>query len=107
MWAVVGVWDIDAEAIEPLRDQLTLMAAGKIGLPGFVHGTWTRDGHMIQVYADEQNARRYHQAMIDQGAVEPPGVRNIVWAVAEVGAESDLTGWTDRAGKHHTPDQTP
>ncbi|GAA1694300.1 hypothetical protein GCM10009745_44830 [Kribbella yunnanensis] len=103
MWAVIGVWDIDPDLIEGLRDQLSLMASSKIPLPGFVHGTWTRDGHMIQVYADEANARQYHQAMLDQGAVDRPGIRNIVWAVSEVGAESDTTGWTDRTGTHHPP----
>jgi hypothetical protein len=43
---------------------------------------------MVQVFADEQNARRYHHAMLAQGAVERPGVRCIVWDVAQVGAES-------------------
>ncbi|MBM7784972.1 hypothetical protein [Tenggerimyces flavus] len=103
MWAVIGVWDIDPELIEGLREQLSLMASSKIALPGFVHGTWTREGHMIQVYADEASARGYHRDMIDQGAVDRPGVRNIVWDVAEVGAESDTTGWTDRDGHRHTP----
>ncbi|HEY3560892.1 MAG TPA: hypothetical protein VGL05_25695 [Kribbella sp.] len=107
MWAVIGVWDIDPELIDGLRAQLPAMAHGKIALPGFVHGTWTVDGHMVQVYADEASARRYHQAMLEQGAVEQPGVRNVVWAVAEVGAESDLNGWTSRAGEHHAPDDQP
>ncbi|MEV6240842.1 hypothetical protein [Lentzea sp. NPDC051838] len=88
MWAVIGVWDIDPDKIDELRAQVPLMASSKVGLPGFVHGTWTLDGHMIQVYDNEADARRYHQAMIDQGAVEQPGVRNVVWDVAEVGAES-------------------
>ncbi|HEY3556559.1 MAG TPA: hypothetical protein VGL05_03830 [Kribbella sp.] len=56
---------------------------------------------MIQVFADEANTRRYHQDMIDQGATEQPGVRNVVWDVAEVGAESDDTGWRERDGNHH------
>ncbi len=43
---------------------------------------------MMQVFADEQNARRYHDAMLTQGAVDRPGVKSIVWDVAEVGAES-------------------
>ena len=66
------------------------MASSKVGTPGFVHGTWTLDGHMMQVYIDEQTARRYHDAMLTQGAVEPPGVKCIVWDVAEVGAESAI-----------------
>lgn len=36
----------------------------------------------------EADARRCHQDMLDQGATEPPGVRCVVWDVAEVGAES-------------------
>lgn len=103
MWAVIGVWRIDADAIGDLRERIPLMAAGKIDLPGFLHGTWTRDGHMIQVYADEQSAKNYHQDMINRHLVEPPGVRNLVWEVAEVGAESDTTGWTDRDGRRHDP----
>lgn len=55
-----------------------------------MHGTWTLDGHMIQVYADEADARRYHQAMLDGGFTEQPGVRCVVWDVAEVGAESQV-----------------
>ena len=88
MWAVIGVWKIDPSAIEELRTQVPLMASSKVGTPGFLHGTWTLDGHMMQVYADEQNARRYHDAMLAQGAVESPGMKSIVWDVAEVGAES-------------------
>ena len=42
---------------------------------------------MMQVFADDQNARRYHDAMLTEGAVERPGVKSIVWDVAEVGAE--------------------
>ncbi|GAA0613580.1 hypothetical protein GCM10009534_55390 [Kribbella sandramycini] len=97
------MWDIDDELIEGLRDQLTAMASGKLALPGFVHGTWTRDGHMIQVYADEASARGYHQDMLDRELVDRPGIRNLVWDVAEVGAESDASGWTDRDGVHHPP----
>ncbi|MEV6281305.1 hypothetical protein [Kribbella sp. NPDC051770] len=107
MWAVIGVWDIDADQIDGLREQLTLMAASKIPMPGFVHGTWTRDGHMVQVYNDELCARRYHQDMLDQHVVDRPGVRNLVWDVAEVGAESDAKGWTDRSGRHHPPGVLP
>ena len=88
MWAVIGVWECDPEVLGALRRQLPAMAEGKLELPGFVHGTWTVDGHMMQVYADEVSARRYHQDMIRQGAVERPGQRCIVWDVAEVGAES-------------------
>ena len=32
--------------------------------------------------------RRYHGDMLTQGAVDRPGLRSIVWDVAEVGAES-------------------
>ena len=58
MWAVVGVWEIDASLIEQVRAQVPEMAQGKIGMPGFLHGTWTRDGHVMMVFADEQAARR-------------------------------------------------
>lgn len=34
------------------------------------------------------NARRYHDDMRDRGLLDQPGVRCVVWAVAEVGAES-------------------
>ena len=88
MWAVIGVWKIDSSVINELRDQVPLMASSKVGTPGFRHGTWTVDGHMVQVYDDEQTARGYHDAMLAQGAVERPGVQCIVWDVAEVGAES-------------------
>ncbi len=88
MWAVIGVWEIDPSAINELRAQIPLMASSKVGTPGFLHGTWTLDGHMMQVFADEQNARRYHDAMLAQDAVDRPGVKSIVWDVAEVGAES-------------------
>jgi hypothetical protein len=60
MWAVIGVWKIDPSVIEELRAQVPLMASSKVGTPGFLHGTWTLDGHMMQVFADERNARRYH-----------------------------------------------
>jgi hypothetical protein len=90
MWAVIGVWKIDPSVIDELRAQVPLMASSKVGTPGFLHGTWTLDGHMVQVYADEQNARRYHEAMLDQGAVERLGVQCLVWDVAEVGAESSV-----------------
>ncbi|MEV7037680.1 hypothetical protein [Amycolatopsis sp. NPDC051061] len=90
MWAVIGVWDIAPEKLDELRAQVPLMASSKVGTPGFVHGTWTLDGHMIQVYADEANARRYHQEMLDGGFTEQPGVRCVVWDVAEVGAESQV-----------------
>lgn len=88
MWAVIGVWEFDPEVLGELRPLLPAMAQGKLELPGFLHGTWTVDGHVMQVYADEVSARRYHQDMIRQGAVERPGQRCIVWDVAEVGAES-------------------
>ena len=88
MWAVIGVWEFDPELLDEIRPQLPAMAAGKLGVPGFLHGVWTVDGHVMQVYADEANARRYHQDMLTQGAVERPGQRCLVWDVAEVGAES-------------------
>jgi hypothetical protein len=88
MWAVIGVWDIAPELIEELRSQVPLMASSKVGTPGFIHGTWTLDGHMVQVYTDEESARNYHDAMRAQGVIERPGLRCIVFDVAEVGAES-------------------
>ena len=88
MWAVIGAWEIDASLIEELRALVPEMAKGKVGIPGFVHGTWTQDGHVLMVFADEQSARRYHGDMLSQGAVERPGLRCIVWDVAEVAAES-------------------
>lgn len=70
------------------------MASSKVGLPEFVHGTWTLDGYMIQLYSDEASARRYHQDVLDQGAVNQPCVRNIAWDVAEAGADSGtLNTW--------------
>jgi len=42
----------------------------------------------MMVFADEQAARRYHGDMLAQGAVDRPGLRSVVWDVAEVGAES-------------------
>lgn len=89
MWAVIGVWQIDPDVIEELRGQLSAMAEGKLALPGFVHGTWTRDGHTVQVYADEASARRYYDDMHAAGVLERSGVRCLVFDVAEVGAESD------------------
>ena len=88
MWAVIGVWEIDSSLIDELRALIPEMAQGKIGMPGFLHGTWTRDGHVMMVFGDEESARRYHGDMLAQGAVERPGQRCIVWDVAEVGAES-------------------
>lgn len=90
MWAVIGVWEFDSPLLEMMRARIPEMAQGKIGTPGFVHGTWTVDGHVMQVYADEESARRYHAAMLAQGAVERPGQRCVVWDVAEVGAESAM-----------------
>jgi hypothetical protein len=46
---------------------------------------------MMQVFADEQNARRYHDAMLAGGALERPGVQCVVWDVAKVGAESSVS----------------
>jgi hypothetical protein len=88
MWAVIGVWEFDSALREQLQALIPEMAQGKVGMPGFVHGTWTMDGHVMQVFADEQTARRYHGDMLAQGAVERPGQRCIVWDVAEVAAES-------------------
>lgn len=107
MWAVIGVWDIDPGLIDVLRAQVPAMAHGKIALPGFLHGTWTLDGHMIQVYADEASARRYYEDMLTQGAVDRPGIRSVVWAISEVGAESDTDGWTSGDGQRHAPDEPP
>ena len=88
MWAVVGVWEIDPSLIDEVRAQVPEMARGKTEMPGFVHGTWTQDGHVMMVFADEQAARRYHGEMLALGAGERPGLRCVVWDVAEVGAES-------------------
>ena len=104
MWAVIGVWKLDSSVIEQVRALIPDMAQGKLTMPGFVHGTWTVDGHAILVFADEQSARRYHSDMLAQGAVERPGQRCIVWDVAEVGAESAV----DRTAVegHGRPDRT-
>lgn len=88
MWAVIGVWELNPEMHDEWRAQVPLMASSKVGLPGFVHGTWTQDGHAIQVYDNEADARRYHGDMVEKGYLERPGLRNVVWDVAEVGAES-------------------
>src|SRR5258705_2668835 len=77
MWAVIGAWEIDASLIEELRALVPEMAKGKVGMPGFVHGTWTQDGHVLMFFADEQSARRYHGDMLSQVAVERPGLRGI------------------------------
>jgi len=90
MWAVIGVWDISPELIDELRSQVPLMASSKVGTPGFIHGTWTLDGHMVQVYADEASARKYYDDMRAQGLIARPGLRCIVFDVAEVGAESQV-----------------
>lgn len=91
MWAVVGVWQIDPALIDDVRASIPAMAEGKIGMPGYRHGTWTQDGHALLVFADEESARRYHGDMLAQGAVDRPGLRSIVWDVAEVGAESSAS----------------
>lgn len=88
MWAVIGVWELSPEMHDEWRAQVPLMASSKVGLPGFVHGTWTQDGQMIQVYDNEADARRYHADMVEKGYLERPGLRSVVWEVAEVGAES-------------------
>lgn len=101
MWAVVGIWDIDADLIECIREQVPLMASSKINYPGFVHGVWTMDAHAILVFEDEPNARHYHQSMLEQGAVDRPGITNVRWDLTEVAAQSDTTGWTSRDGHRH------
>jgi len=109
MWAVIGVWDIDPGLIETIRGQIPLMASSKTTYPGFVHGVWTMDAHAILAFTDEESARHYYDSVLEQGAVDRPGIRSIRWDVTEVGAESDTTGWTDRAGGRHTtpvPDPT-
>lgn len=55
-----------------------------VGTPSFRHGTWTLDGHLVQVFADEANACHHHEDMPADGFTE----REDVWDVAEVGAES-------------------
>jgi hypothetical protein len=88
MWAVAGVWEIDPSLINEVRAQVPEMARSKTAMPGFAHGTRTQDGHVMMVFADEQAARRYHGEMLAQGAGERPGLRCVVWDVAEVGAKS-------------------
>ena len=88
MWAVIGVWDLDPDRATELRALVPAMAAGKVGMPGFLHGTWTLNGHAVLVFADEPSARRYHDEMRSSGAFEGPGQRCVVFDVAEVGAES-------------------
>jgi hypothetical protein len=102
MWAVIGIWHIDPDLIDTIRDQIPLMASSKMAYPGFVHGIWTMDAHAILVFADEQSARHYHDSVLAQGALDRPGIRGVRWDLTEVGAESDTTGWTDRAGSRHT-----
>ena len=101
MWAVVGVWDVDSEIIDDIRAQVPLLASSKVTFPGFLRGVWTMDAHAILVFEDESSARRYYDGVIEQGAVEQPGVRNIRWDLTEVAAESDPTGWTSRDGERH------
>lgn len=72
MWAVIGVWEIDPSLIEEVRAQVPEMARGKIAMPGFLHGTWTRDGHVMMVFAGEQAARRYHGDMLARARASGP-----------------------------------
>jgi hypothetical protein len=58
MWAVIGVWEIDSSLIDDLRALVPEMARGKVGMLGFVHGTWTLDGHVMMVFADEGQRQR-------------------------------------------------
>jgi hypothetical protein len=88
MWAVIGVWTIDDGLRDAVNAQVPAMAQGKIGMPGFVHGTWTNDGHAILVFDDETTARKYHDDMRSQGLGERPGLRCVLFDIAEVGAES-------------------
>ena len=86
------------------RAQVPLMASAKVGTPGFVNGTWTQDGHAIQVFDNEDDARRYHAKMRDEGYLERPGLKCLVWGVAEVGAESQAgQGHGDPTDHRHRP----
>lgn len=101
MWAVVGIWDVDPELVDAVREQIPLMASSKITYPGFVRGVWTLDGHAILVFDDEPRARHYFDSMLAQDAVDRPGIRSVRWDLTEVAAQSDSTGWTSRDGRRH------
>lgn len=86
MWAVIGIWQVEPELVAEIRAQVPAMAAGKVDLEGFVFGTWTVDGHTLFLFADEASARRYHDEMLRFDAVHRPGMRCVVYDVAEVAA---------------------
>ena len=88
MWAVIGVWQVQPEYVEVIRAQVPAMAAGKVETEGFVYGTWTVDGHMLFVFADEVSGRRYHDEMVRVDAIHGPGMRCLVFDVAEVAAQA-------------------
>ena len=87
MWAVIGVWESQPEYVEVIVPG-TAMAAGKVETEGFVYGTWTVDGHTSFVFADEVSARRYHDEMVRVDAIHGPGMRCLVFDVAEVAASA-------------------
>ncbi|MCO8269509.1 hypothetical protein M1L60_02760 [Actinoplanes sp. TRM 88003] len=80
--------------MSPLRELLADKPPHQlhIDLDALRHGSQIRNLTHRAIFPDEANARRYHRAMLDQGAVERPGVRSVVWDVAEVGAESATPG---------------
>jgi hypothetical protein len=82
-----SVWKTDPSSIDELRARV---------LDGFeqggkLHGRWTLDGHRVQVFADKQNASRYRDAMVTQGAPKRSGVHCVLWDIAEVGAASSVS----------------
>lgn len=86
MWAVIGTWEIEPDHLEEIRAQVPAMAAGKVDMVGFVFGTWTVDGHLLFLFADEASARRYHDDMVGRDVIHGPGRRCLVFDVAEVAA---------------------
>ena len=87
MWAVIGVWAVEPEYVERSR-RGTGNGRGQGGDGGFCDGTWTVDGHMLFVFADEVSARRYHEEMVGVDAIHGPGVRCLGFDVAEVAAQA-------------------
>ena len=88
MWAVIGVWQVEPDYVEAIRAQVPAMAAGKVEMEGFIYGTWTVDGHTFFVFADEASARRYRDEMVRFDAISGPGMRCVVYDVAEVAAQA-------------------
>jgi hypothetical protein len=74
------------EHLGEVRERVPAMAARKVDMEGFVYGTWTVDGHTLLLFADEGSARSYNDEMVRMGAIDGPGMRCVVYDVAEVAA---------------------